>query len=113
MRKTYIWNLLTFISTESCFREFYVAVGDDSGVPPKLLCGEIDQFFVLVQAHKVLVLSHAERDIHGGEGFKVFYSTLNQSVWEGGSLTYISIKIKFTYLMYSLLYFPNLCCCIM
>lgn len=52
-------------------------------------CGQMDQFFVLVQARKVLVLSHAERDIHGGEGFQVFYSTLNQSVWEGGSLTFL------------------------
>ena len=54
-------------------------------MPPKRLCGQMVQFFVLVQAHKVLVLSHAERDIHGGEGFQVLYSTLNQSVWEGES----------------------------
>jgi len=67
-------------------KEFYVAVGDDSGVPPKLLCGQMSQFFVLVQAHKVLLLSHAERDIHGGEGFLVFYSALNQSVWEAEPL---------------------------
>ena len=85
---------MTFISIESCFREFYVAIGDDSGVPPKLLCGEMDQFFVLVQAHTVPVLSHAERDIHGGEGFRVFYSTLNQSVWEGEILLLIYTSIK-------------------
>ena len=83
MRKTYVWNLVTLILIEPCFREFYVAVGDDSGVPPELLCGQMSRFFVLVQAHKVLLLSHAERDIHGGEGFLVFYTALNQSVWEG------------------------------
>ena len=76
---------MTIISIESCFREFYVAVEDDSGVPPKRLCGQMSQFFVLVQAHEVILLSHAERDIHGGEGFLLFYSTLNQSVWEGKS----------------------------
>ena len=54
-------------------------------MPPKRLCGQMNQFFVLVQAHEVILLSHAERDIHGGEGFLVFYSTLNQSVWEGKS----------------------------
>lgn len=84
-RETYIWNLLTCISIESCVREFYVTVGDDSGVPPKRLCGQMSKFFVLVQAHEVILLSHAERDIHGGQGFLVFYSTLNQSVWEGES----------------------------
>lgn len=68
---------------ESCFREFYVAVGDDSGIAPKLLCGRMSPVFILMQAHKVLLLSHAERDTYEGEGFLVFYSTLNQSVSEG------------------------------
>ena len=44
----------------------------------------MDQFFVLVQAHRVPILSHAEREIHGDrQGFQIHYSTLNDSVWEG------------------------------
>lgn len=44
----------------------------------------MDPFAVLVQAHKVLLASHAERESHGNlQGFSVRYLTLNESVSEG------------------------------
>ena len=62
-------------------RDFYAAVGDSSGVEPELICGAREPF---VQAKKVLLLSHAERDIHGDRiGFQLHYMTLNHSVSEG------------------------------
>ena len=57
---------------------------DDSGVEPEHICGDMEPFNVLVHAHKVLLLSHAERETHGDRiGFQVHYITLNQSVSEG------------------------------
>ena len=65
------------------FSEFFVAADDDSGMKPKLLCDKMEWFYVLVQAHRVPVLSHSEREVHGFRGFRLHYSTLNDSVWEG------------------------------
>ena len=65
-------------------RDFYAAVGDSSGVEPELICGVREPFDFLVQAKKVLLLSHAEREIHGDRiGFQLHYMTLNHSVSEG------------------------------
>ena len=51
---------------------------------PELICGAREPFDVLVQAKKVLLLSHAEREIHGDRiGFQLHYMTLNHSVSEG------------------------------
>lgn len=82
---------LMVIFIKSYSREFFVAVDDDSRMKPKLLCGQMSQFFVLVQAHRVPVFSHSEREIHGVQGFQVHYFTLNDSVWEGKTekVTYV------------------------
>ncbi|RMX38796.1 hypothetical protein pdam_00017678 [Pocillopora damicornis] len=73
---------LNLPESDGC-RDFYAAVGDSSGVEPELICGAREPFDVLVQAKKVLLLSHAERDIHGDRiGFQLHYMTLNHSVSE-------------------------------
>ena len=91
--------LTTKIFTIRCirfsYRDFYAAVGDNSGVEPELICGAREPFDVLVQAKKVLLLSHAEREIHGDRiGFQLHYMTLNHSVSEG---KVIRTKRSFTF----------------
>ncbi|XP_022800806.1 uncharacterized protein LOC111338572 [Stylophora pistillata] len=64
-------------------RDFYATVGDSSGVEPEQICGDREPFDVLVQAKKVLLLSHAEHEAQGDRtGFELHYMTLNHSVSE-------------------------------
>ena len=67
-----------------CFSDAYVAVGDDSGVPPRRVCGMSGQAAFIVQAHRVPLTYYSQREFYGSkQGFELRYYVLNESVSEG------------------------------
>ena len=49
------------ISLSYCFSDAYVAIGDDSGIPPDRHCGVNGEAFALAQAQKVPLIYYKDR----------------------------------------------------
>ena len=60
-----------------------MAVGDDSGVRPRRMCGNFDKMAVLVEAHRVPILFRGDHMEGFLKGFEMYYIVLNESTTEG------------------------------
>ncbi|XP_068682562.1 uncharacterized protein [Montipora foliosa] len=82
-RTVFIWVQHYDIPYSRECRDAYVAIGDDSGIPPDRLCGVSGEAFALAQAQKVPLIYYSGRYFQGsGKGFELFYYVLDESFSE-------------------------------
>ena len=84
------------------FSDAYVAIGDDTGIPPDRHCGVSGEAFALAQAQKVPLIYYSDRYFEGsGKGFELFYYVLDESFSEGKCE---SFRLFFKKVIYTCIY---------